>query len=172
MKPWVGQQFLPICSNPAVSLAKASRRSVATKALWRIHRGTPDQARVAQEFHVRKERLHRWPFYPFLQIHPLSDEAILFGQSSLKGAVGPLSRLTSPKPTTDQKHQGEKPLSPRKPVFHLPKKNVSLTYYITPGRQLLSNQAQLAGLGGVINSSCSQSALLSLPGRPPATLFS
>jgi len=44
---------------------KVSRRSEATKALWRIHRGTPDHARVAQEFHVRKERLHRWPFYPF-----------------------------------------------------------------------------------------------------------
>lgn len=90
MKPWVDQQFLPICSNLAVSLVKVSRRSEAAKALWRIHRGTPDHARVAQEFHVRKERLHRWSFCPFLQIHPLSDEAILFGQSSLKAAVRPL----------------------------------------------------------------------------------
>lgn len=67
----------------------------------------------------------------------------------------------------------EKPLSPGKPVFHLQKKkkSVSLTYYVTLGRQLLSNWVQLAGLGVVINSSCSQLTLSSLPGRPPTTPF-
>lgn len=73
-----------------------------------------------------------------LQIHPLLGEGILFGQSSLKATARPLIS-NSLKSMADQKHQGEKALSSRKAVFHLKKKNVSLTYYITPGRQLPSN---------------------------------
>lgn len=113
------------------------------------------------------------PLIPLSKFIPLWMKAISLVRAAWKLSQGhPHVSLTQVNWRSET--SSEKPLSPGKPMFHLQKKkkkSVSLTYYITLGRQLLSNWAQLAGLGVVINSSCSQLTLSSLPGRPPTTPF-
>lgn len=92
MKPWVDQELLPICPNPAVSLVQASGeiRSHQSPLEYPQRGAGPCQSSPG----IPREE--RWPFYPSLQIYPLSDEGILFSQRSLKATARPLSCLTCP----------------------------------------------------------------------------